>query len=711
MNRPQNIATITAPTRKWFDVRNASKGVVEISIMDSIGGWDGVSAKQLTEQIKGLKETDVIKLHIFSPGGDVLEGNEIYNALKAHKGGVDVTLGALCASIATVIAMAGRSISMAKNGLFMIHDPWTFAMGDSEDLRRMADVMDKMKGNIVAVYKGKSNLNDKELADLMCEETWLTAEEAKAKGFVNEILPDDPAIKEDIKDRFDLGQFKNFAAAFSRVQPPAAPVTPPSASAPTGNSSGQPAAGQVEPKKQSQQKKLSLTDMYKNNKFRVFNGPAPAAGGTATEDPPDENKVKAEARKLYEAKIKRDEEIDEIVLAVRKRDKKDFSALAGKFKKDDKTPDEFARAIATSDDFKPHEVVGSGSDITVVGVQGLPQGSPGEVFVASADYRALVDKMKKGSRQNTQVMVETQRFMEAAMAQFMNATPMTRTGLTSIEKMPGIVTLGVRPLMVKDLIAPGATNNTTIRYIQEVSFTNTATTVAEGAAKPEANFVLQEVDATVKKIAAYTKVTDELFADFLAVASYINQRLPYMVERTEEDELLNGDGTGTHLLGILAFTGVQTIARAGETNPDIIYKAFTKVRWGNLAGSAQGGFEPDGIVIHPTDWETIRLSKDGNNQYYGGGPFTGAYGNGMLMQFDTLWGKPVVITPAIAQGTALIGAFRLAAQYFQRQGLTLESTNTNEDDFIKNLTTIRAEERLALAVYRPSAFCTATGLA
>ena len=216
------------------------------------------------------------------------------------------------------------------------------------------------------------------------------------------------------------------------------------------------------------------------------------------------------------------------------------------------------------------------------------------------------------------------------------------------------------------------------------------------------------MDATVKKIAAYTKVSDELWADYLAVASYINNRLPYMVERTEEDQLLNGDGTGSNLTGLLQTVGIQAQAKSTDSAADALFKAMTKVRFGT--GLATGGYEPDGLVMNPLDWQNLRLTKDGQGQYYAGGPFTGAYGNGAVVQAEMLWGKPVVVTPAIPSGTALTGAFRLGAQYFMRQGLTIETTNTDQDDFIKNLTTIRAELREALCVYLPLSFCKVTGL-
>ena len=114
-------------------------------------------------------------------------------------------------------------------------------------------------------------------------------------------------------------------------------------------------------------------------------------------------------------------------------------------------------------------------------------------------------------------------------------------------------------------------------------------------------------------------------------------------------------------------------------------------------------------MVHPTDWESLRLSKDANNQYYGGGPFTGAYGQ-QVTNIDYLLAKPVVVTTAIAQGVALAGAFSVAAFIFRRTGLMLEMTNCDQDDFIKNLVTMRAEQREALAIYFGNAFCQSQAL-
>lgn len=270
------------------------------------------------------------------------------------------------------------------------------------------------------------------------------------------------------------------------------------------------------------------------------------------------------------------------------------------------------------------------------------------------------------------------------------------SGFTGYDRQDGIVMLEQQRLTIADLLAPGTTALNSIKYMQEVSYTNAATTVAEGAQKPEATFALEEADAPVRKIAVTSKVTDEMLADMPSIRSYIENRLTFMVDEREEAQLLNGDGTGSNLTGILNTEGIQTQAVGADTRADAMFKGANLIR-------TNGKFQPTGWVIHPTDWETLRLAKDANNNYFGGGPF-GPVGA------EYYWGLPVVVTTAITQGTALVGAFKLGAQIFRRMGVTIEATNSNEDDFEKNLITLRAEERLALAVYRPIAFATVTGL-
>lgn len=275
------------------------------------------------------------------------------------------------------------------------------------------------------------------------------------------------------------------------------------------------------------------------------------------------------------------------------------------------------------------------------------------------------------------------------------------------ERPSQVVGMLFRRLLVRQLFSQGTVNSSSIMYPKESSVTNSAAAVSEGGAKPASELNLTQVTESVRKIATTLKVSDEMLEDVAAIRSYVDGRLQLFVRLTEEDQLLNGNGTAPNLTGLLNRAGLQDAVTAnGETSPvssvDAIYTQMTNIRTDSF-------LEPDAVIIHPSDWKDIRLSKDGNDQYYGGGPFGGAYGNGGFAG-DSLWGLPVVITPAVSSGTAVVGAFRAGGQVLQRSGLTVEATNSNEDDFINNLVAIRAEERLALAVYRPGAFGTVTGL-
>lgn len=261
-------------------------------------------------------------------------------------------------------------------------------------------------------------------------------------------------------------------------------------------------------------------------------------------------------------------------------------------------------------------------------------------------------------------------------------------------RQPGIVNMGLDETTVGDLMLQGTTDNNTITYIEETTHTNAAASVAEGAAKPESAWAGTERTENVRKIATWLPVTDELLSDVAGFRSYIEGRLRFMVEREEEDQLLNGDGTAPNISGILD-RSIQSVTSTNDI--DAIYRAITEVR-------VDGFAEPTALVIHPLSWANIRLAKDGNDRYYGDGPFG-------PLQVDRLWGLPVRVTPLIAEGTALVGAFRPFAQIFRREGITVTASSEHSTYFTENKVAILAEERLALAVYRPAAFCKITGLA
>lgn len=173
-------------SRTWFTITNAADApAAEISIHDEIGAW-GISAKDFLGQLKNIPAGRPLTLSLHSPGGEVFDGLAIYHALKA-RGNVSVRIEGLAASMASVIAMAGTRISMPRNAYLMIHNPSGFAMGESSDMRQLADLLDKLKGSLIAAYRDRTKKSDEDLTAMMDAETWLTGEEAVAQGFADEV--------------------------------------------------------------------------------------------------------------------------------------------------------------------------------------------------------------------------------------------------------------------------------------------------------------------------------------------------------------------------------------------------------------------------------------------------------------------------------------------------------------------------------------------
>ena len=173
--------------QKWYDFKNANdkSGAVELFLYNDIGGY-GTRAEDFVKELKEYKGR-ALSVRINSLGGEIIQGNAIYNALERHSGGVTVHIDGIAASMASVIAMAGKPIRMASNAMLMIHNPWTMAAGEAQDLRKQADLLDRMKESIINAYKKKTGMAEAEISSLMDEEKWLNAEEAKAMGFVDSI--------------------------------------------------------------------------------------------------------------------------------------------------------------------------------------------------------------------------------------------------------------------------------------------------------------------------------------------------------------------------------------------------------------------------------------------------------------------------------------------------------------------------------------------
>lgn len=329
--------------------------------------------------------------------------------------------------------------------------------------------------------------------------------------------------------------------------------------------------------------------------------------------------------------------------------------------------------------------------------------SIGELVVADASYAAAIKGLRSGEQFSRAVEIKSSNTVTEGSTYTGDILTGGTSGSAIVPNfLPGIVDLRFRPLRIADLFAQGSTDSPTITYVKESSFSNNAAAALEGGTYAQSDDAVTRVVEPTVKLAHLIKVTDEMVQDAPQYTSFLNGRLLLGLQLAEETELVSGSGTAPHLNGLLNRSGLQTavVTSAGLTAVKMIeglYNQMTNIRWNAFV-------EPSAIVINPVDWQSIRLGKDSQGQYYAGGPFTGAYGNGSAPVLDSLWGVPVVVTSAIAQGAAIVGGFRECGQIFRRQGVTVEMTNSNGTDFASGLISVRASERLALAVYRAGGF-------
>lgn len=178
-----------------------------IYIYDEIS-WFGISAQKFVEDLGAIK-AKTIHLRINSPGGAVFDGTAIYNALQQHEAKIITHIDGLAASISSVVALAGDEVRMGENAFFMVHEPWSLVIGMADDMRKEADLLDKVGGTIANVYQGKTGKSLQEILDYMAAETWFTAQEALEAGFIDKIEKDRDEKAQSSLNLFDLSVFAN----------------------------------------------------------------------------------------------------------------------------------------------------------------------------------------------------------------------------------------------------------------------------------------------------------------------------------------------------------------------------------------------------------------------------------------------------------------------------------------------------------------------
>lgn len=248
---------------------------------------------------------------------------------------------------------------------------------------------------------------------------------------------------------------------------------------------------------------------------------------------------------------------------------------------------------------------------------------------------------------------------------------------------------------VTPLFQPGTTDSSAIEYYLETTYTSNAAEVAEGTANTDSALDFTLTTDNVREINVWLPVARNTLADVAGLQSFVTGRLRHMLNTRRSLQLITGDGTAPNISGILDRSGLATQAKGADPTMDAIHKGITKVQ-------VTGDATPDAIVLHPNDWQDIRLTRTIDGVYILGNP-----GDAGAKQ---LWGLPVVSTTSITENTGLVGAFGTMAQLFRREGVTLELSTEHSTYFTERKVAALLYERLALAVYRPAAFCSITGI-
>ncbi len=272
-------------------------------------------------------------------------------------------------------------------------------------------------------------------------------------------------------------------------------------------------------------------------------------------------------------------------------------------------------------------------------------------------------------------------------------------------RLPRVADYPLRSLRVAQIFPTLPTGRDTITYMEETTHTNNAAEIAEetNAAAPtaagEAAFALTERSVPVEKIMTWLPVSEEQMADVAGIGAWINQRLTYQVLNRLDGQLSSGDGSTPNIRGVQNASNIQTQAKGADPTPDAFFKAMTKVR-GTTAGTGFG--EPSACLIHPNDWQDIRLLRTADGIYIFGSPTDPGP--------DRLWGVPVVVTSAETENTGVVGDFAQYSNFFLRSGVDIAISNSHGSLFTASVLAVRATIRGAAVYYRGSAFCKVTGI-
>lgn len=335
--------------------------------------------------------------------------------------------------------------------------------------------------------------------------------------------------------------------------------------------------------------------------------------------------------------------------------------------------------------------------------------SPGEQFIKSREYKQLrLDGAFKSQLNQTpfNVTLLDGTSLIRWKALLRGGSDSSGGAFVQEDLQPGYKEILQREIQILDLVPRMQTGSDTIEYVREDTFTNSAAFTAEATAttgtsgtKPESALEYSRQTSAVKTLAHWLPVTNRMLDDAPAIAGIINGRLLLGLNLILETQVLTGDGSGENFTGIIGTAGINIQGKGSDNELDAIFKARTQVR-------VNGRGRPSAVVLHPNDWETIRLTRENVT--------TGTLGNYLMgppsqVGAVTVWGIPVVESEAISENTSLIGDWSMGAALFDREQAAIR-VGTINDQLIRNMQTILAELRAAFVVWRPTMFTKITGL-
>ena len=306
--------------------------------------------------------------------------------------------------------------------------------------------------------------------------------------------------------------------------------------------------------------------------------------------------------------------------------------------------------------------------------------SYGAQFVKSASYENLVKNGAKG-RANVEL----------------KNTVTNAIGATFSDRKPGLVANAFRVFTIEDLLTSIPATANAIDWVRENVFTNAAAETTEGSAKPQSSLTFTSATMPISTVAHWIKITKQLAMDNAALAAFINRRMVYGVNLRVENQLVSGNGTPPNISG---FTTSGNFTAHGYTNASLTALGLSPTNRFDLIGKMIGDcaladYPADAIILNTADWWTMRLAKDTQGRYLLGDPGTSAP--------PTLFGLPVAASNAMTADNVLVGSLAQAATLHNREGITVDMSDSDDINFQLNLITIRAERRLALTVEKPAA--------